>query len=186
MAPVAPARDTAQHHARATAGEVPRTHMGGLNSREFLLTASWLRTPTTVSDPRSEPFDMTRLVAELDQTHIRSASKQARHQYPAYGGQGSGGRDHSQPRLFRPSSGFGRPPGSAGTDQTPVDGDLRCTRRSGGFHRRPLDDDTSGCVFPKCNEELSGQSGDHCLADATIHADPLVEPTAECRIRLMS
>jgi len=63
---------------------------------------------------------MTRLVAELDQTHIRSASKQARHQYPAYGGQGSGGRDHSQPRLFRPSSGFGRPPGSAGTDQTPV------------------------------------------------------------------
>ena len=128
MTPVAPARDTAQHHARATAGEVPRTHMGGLNSREFLLTASWLRTPTTVSDPRSEPFDMTRLVAELDQTHIRSASKQARHQYPAYGGQGSGGRDHSQPRLFRPSSGFGRPPGSAGTDQTPVDGDLRCAR----------------------------------------------------------
>ena len=29
----------------------------------ILLTASWLRYPTTVSDPRSEPFDMTRLVA---------------------------------------------------------------------------------------------------------------------------
>jgi hypothetical protein len=36
----------------------------------------------------------------------------------------------------------------------------------------------------KSNEERSGQSGDHRLADTTIHADPLVEPPAECRIRL--
>ncbi len=37
------------------------------------------------------PFDVTRLVAELDQTHIRPASNKMRHQYPACGGQGSGG-----------------------------------------------------------------------------------------------
>lgn len=29
--------------------------------------------PETLSDPRSKPFDVTRLVAELDQTHIRPA-----------------------------------------------------------------------------------------------------------------
>ena len=38
------------------------------------------------SDPRSEPFDPTRLVAERDQPHMRSAIDE-RYQYPAYGGQ---------------------------------------------------------------------------------------------------
>jgi hypothetical protein len=39
------------------------------------------------------------------------------HQYPAYGGQGSGRRDHSLERRFKPCVEAVRPPGSARTDQ---------------------------------------------------------------------
>src|SRR6266404_5491442 len=38
------------------------------------------------------------------------------HQYPACGGRGSGGRDHSKLRLFRPWFSAVRPPGSAKTN----------------------------------------------------------------------
>ena len=73
MAPVAPARDTAQHHARATAGEVPRTHMGGLNSREFLLTASWLRTSddSIRSEARAIRHDAARCRARSNSHTVR-------------------------------------------------------------------------------------------------------------------
>ena len=40
---------------------------------------------------------------------------------PLAAGEGSGGRDHSSSRLFKPSPLSVRPPGSAGTDQAPVD-----------------------------------------------------------------
>ena len=39
---------------------------------------------------------------------------------PLAAGEGSGGRDHSSSRLFKPSPLSVRPPGSAGTDQVPV------------------------------------------------------------------
>jgi len=43
------------------------------------------------------------------------------HQYPACGGWGSGGQDHSMNRLFRPCQRSVRPPGSAETDRFSVD-----------------------------------------------------------------
>jgi hypothetical protein len=48
-------------------------------------------TPTSVSDPRSEPFDVTRLVAELDQTHIRSAAKKRGTNIPLTAGKAQAG-----------------------------------------------------------------------------------------------
>ena len=43
------------------------------------------------------------------------------HQYPACGGWGSGGRDHTYRRQFKPMASSIRPPGSAETDQVSVD-----------------------------------------------------------------
>jgi len=37
------------------------------------------------------------------------------HQHPAFGGWGSGGRDHSMGRLLRPTATSVRPPGSGRT-----------------------------------------------------------------------
>jgi hypothetical protein len=72
---------------------------------------------------------MTQLVAELDQTHIRSASKTSAAPISrlrrARLGLGETILNHG---WLGQVPGFGRPPGSAGTDQTPVDGDLRCAR----------------------------------------------------------
>src|SRR5215469_10374687 len=77
----APAR-AVQRHVAAAAALLARTHMGAIGSRKFfghigmnLCSREFLR-----SGP--EPFEVTRLVAELDQTHIRPASM-ARHQDPA-------------------------------------------------------------------------------------------------------
>jgi hypothetical protein len=50
------------------------------------------------------------------------------HQYPACGGQGSGRRDHSRMRRFKPCIEAVGPPGSARTDQ--VLEDLRICRAS--------------------------------------------------------
>jgi hypothetical protein len=51
--------------------------------------------------PRSEPYFMTWLVPHQIKLTSGRRSKQL-HQYPAFGGWGSGGRDHSFTRLFKP------------------------------------------------------------------------------------
>jgi len=51
--------------------------------------------------PRSEPYFMTGVVPHQIKLTSGRRSKQL-HQYPAFGGWGSGGRDHSFTRLFKP------------------------------------------------------------------------------------
>src|ERR1700722_11182807 len=51
--------------------------------------------------PRSEPYFMTWLIPHQIKLTSGRHSKQL-HQYPAFGGWGSGGRDHSFTRLFKP------------------------------------------------------------------------------------
>ena len=51
--------------------------------------------------PRSEPYFMTWLVPHQIKLTSGRHSKQL-YQYPAFGGWGSGGRDHSFTRLFKP------------------------------------------------------------------------------------
>ena len=51
--------------------------------------------------PRSEPYFMTWLVPHQTKLTSGRHSKQL-HQYPAFGAWGSGGRDHSFTRLFKP------------------------------------------------------------------------------------
>src|ERR1700674_679131 len=62
--------------------------------------------------------------------------------------------------------------------------EFRLARRSSGLHRRPLDHDARGYIFPKSDEKLSSKRDNHCLADTAIAADPLMEPPAERRARL--
>jgi hypothetical protein len=50
--------------------------MGSLRSRLEIFIWSSFHPPAIASDPRSEPFDLTRLVAERDQPHMRSASNE--------------------------------------------------------------------------------------------------------------
>ena len=59
------------------------------------------KTPVVVSVSKSEPYFMTWLVPHQIKLTSGRRSKQL-HQYPAFGGWGSGGRDHSFTRLFKP------------------------------------------------------------------------------------
>ncbi len=64
--------------------------------------------------PRSEPYFMSWLVPHQIKLTSGRRSKQL-HQYPAFGGWGSGGRDHSFTRLFKPVHCSVRSPGSVRT-----------------------------------------------------------------------
>ena len=67
------------------------------------------------------------------------------HQYPAFGGWGSGGRDHSFARLFKPVDCSVPIPGSVRTDQVPgIGGIVLEPLRSDGLHHGALDDDAAG------------------------------------------
>jgi hypothetical protein len=77
-----------------------RTHMGVFGSsgqvHRHIKKLRWL-----FRYPRSEPYFMTWLVPHQIKLTSGRRSKQL-HQYPAFGGWGSGGRDHSFTRLFKP------------------------------------------------------------------------------------
>ncbi len=77
-----------------------RTHMGVFGSsgqvHRHIEKLRWL-----FRYPRSEPYFMTWLVPHQIKLTSGRRSKQL-HQYPAFGGWGSGGRDHSFTRLFKP------------------------------------------------------------------------------------
>src|SRR5271166_3901758 len=76
------------------------THMGVFGSsgqaHRHIKKLRWL-----FRYPRSEPYFMTWLVPHQIKLTSGRRSKQL-HQYPAFGGWGSGGRDHSFTRLFKP------------------------------------------------------------------------------------
>ncbi len=80
--------------------ERQKTHMGVFGSsgqvHRHIKKLRWL-----FRYPRSEPCSMTWLVPHQIKLTSGRRSKQL-HQYPAFGGWGSGGRDHSFPRLFKP------------------------------------------------------------------------------------
>ena len=79
------------------------THMGVFGSsgqvHRHIKKLRWL-----FRYPRSEPYFMTWLVPHQIKLTSGRRSKQL-HQYPAFGGWGSGGRDHSFTRLFKPVHG---------------------------------------------------------------------------------
>ena len=86
------------------------THMGVFGSsgqvHRHIKKLRWL-----FRYPRSEPYFMTWLVPHQIKLTSGRRSKQL-HQYPAFGGWGSGGRDHSFTRLFKPVHCSVRSPGS--------------------------------------------------------------------------
>src|SRR5580700_8417105 len=59
-------------------------------------------------------------------------------------------------------------------------------RRRRCLHHGPLDDNTGGGVPPQGDEELARQGDDDRLAHPPAKADPLVEPQAERRGRLVA
>ena len=94
--------------------------------------------------PRSEPYFMTWLVPHQIKLTSGRHSKQL-HQYPAFGGWGSGGRDHSFTRLFKPVL-CSVPIAWIRQDRLgPGDWGIVLERlRSDGLHRGALDDDAVG------------------------------------------
>ena len=66
--------------------------------------------------PRSEPDCTAWSFPRQINLTFRRRSRRL-HQYPACGGRGSGRRNHSRRRLFKPCEAAVRPPGSARTDQ---------------------------------------------------------------------
>ena len=73
---------------------------------------------SAVIGSKSEPLSTTRPFAEP--VKLTSGRRSHRlHQHPAFGGGGSGGRDHSSTRLFQPNGCPVRPPGSGEVDQAP-------------------------------------------------------------------
>lgn len=86
----------------------------GFSGRACAKLLSWFR------NPRSEPVSIIwSLPHQIKLTYGRRIKQP--HQHPACGGQGSGERNHSSNRRFRPYRISVRPPGSAETDQVSVD-----------------------------------------------------------------
>src|SRR3974390_161823 len=80
------------------------------------IISAWvrLRLPISVSKVQARFRDLV-FPRQINLTSGRRAKRL--HQYPACSGRGSGGRDHSKLRLFRPWFSAVRLPGSARTDQ---------------------------------------------------------------------
>ena len=126
------------------AGRAPQwTHMGVFGSSDqvhrHIKKLRWL-----FRYPRSEPYFMTWLVPHQIKLTSGRHSKQL-HQYPAFGGWGSGGRDHSFTRLFKPVH-CSVPIAWIRLDRLgPGDWGIVLERlRSDGLHHGALDDDAAG------------------------------------------
>src|SRR4051812_44452295 len=82
--------------------------------------------------------------------------------------------------FSRPWPGAVRPPGSAGTDQVPVDCGKGGSTCSGGLEDGSLDQNASCCILPERDQQLARQGDDHRLAEAAARAlDPLAEPQGQ-------
>src|SRR5215217_8215086 len=81
--------------------------------------------------------------------------------------------------FSKPSSLSVRPPGSAGTDQAPVDGE-RAAPCSGGLEDGPLHQNASRRILPERDQQLASQGDDHRLAEtAALALDLLAEPHSQ-------
>ena len=108
------------------------------------------------------------------------------HQYPACSGRGSGGRDHSKLRLFRPWFSAVRRPGSARTNG-PGRLENLVAFTSGDIHHGSLDDDACGHIFPERYQQLSRQRYDgNLLKTAAIAHNSFFKPQGQRRLRLMA
>src|ERR1700716_862094 len=77
------------------------------------------KSPVVAPYPRSEPVCMTRPVSDAASNSHPVAAHIGRTNISLASGEGSGGRDHSLLRLFKPGQISVRSPGSAGADQAP-------------------------------------------------------------------
>ena len=115
---------------------------------------------SAVMGSKSEPLSTTRPFAEP--VKLTSGRRSHRlHQHPAFGGGGSGGRDHSSTRLFQPNGCPVRPPGSGEADQAPRNRIRDYSKLLGSAHDRTLRDDTCGHKRPQSDEQLTRQGDDH-------------------------
>jgi len=96
-----------------------RPHMGSFGSRAFHLVMCQTPTAVSVSEVRARLHDAARFRARS--TSHTVAVRDGCTNIPLPAGRGSGGRNHSIARHFRPWPVSVRPPGSAGTDQVPED-----------------------------------------------------------------
>jgi transposase len=101
---------------------------------------------TLLAHKRGEPR-VCAMVKAPDQPHIRS-SREATAPKSCLRQRGSGGRNHSEWRRFRPWKRAVRPPGSAKTSRPGRFQSFGQHLSSSGFHHGSLDDDTSGHIFP--------------------------------------
>ena len=95
---------------------------------------------------------------------------------PLASGEGSGGRDHSLLRLFKPGQISVRSPGSAGSYQVPK---IKKGKRlfSGACCLGSFQHDPGSHIFPEGDQQLSRQGNDqHFPNSATIKLCALMKP----------
>jgi hypothetical protein len=144
----------------------------------------------SVSEVRARLHDAARFRARS--TSHTVAAQDGCTKIPLAAGRGSGGRNHSVDRHFRPWLLSVRPPGSARADQ--VLEDLIICRASilrrllsGVLHHGAFDDDAGGDIFPQRHQQLARQRHDgRLLQTAAVAADPFFEPQRQRRLRLMA
>ena len=132
------------------------------------------RCPLVAAYPRSEPVCMTRPVSDAASNSHPVAAHIGRTNIPLASGEGSGGRDHSLLRLFKPGQISVRSPGST---------ELMWPRKIEGetfFFRRPLlgsfQHNPGGHIFPEGDQQLSRQGNDqHFPNSATIELYALMK-----------
>src|SRR3954470_4035956 len=96
-----------------------------------MITASWLPPLVAVRDPRSKPVAWPGPAPAPVQTHIRSLRGAAAPISRLWRGRAQEDETILQIGFSKPSSLSVRPPGSAGTDQAPGDGERGAAPCSG-------------------------------------------------------
>ena len=122
--------------------------------------------PISVSKVQARFRDLV-VARQINLTSGRRAKRL--HQYPACGGRGSGERDHSKLRLFRPWFSAVRPPGSAKTNGLGRLENL-VSVTSDGFHYGSLYDDACGHIFPERHQQFSRERYDGSLLETAAIA----------------
>ena len=129
---------------------------------------------------------MTRPVSDAASNSHPVAALNGRTNIPLASGEGSGGRDHSLLRLFKPSQISVRSPGSAGADPGP--GRLKREKLlfSGGRCLGSFKDNAGSHIFPEGDQQFSRQGNDQYFPNsATIRLYALIKPQGQYRTGLM-
>ena len=163
----------------------PDTHMGQLGSTGLCGLRVHGLSPRVVMDPRLSLFPIRAFLARFKLTYGRRSGAAA--PLSRIRRLGSGGRDHSWGRLLRPYARPVRPPGSAGADQAPSDDERRLVSfRSGWLQGGTLHHHAGRRILPQGDQQFTGQGNDQRFPQApAVALDPLFEPLAEGRVRLV-